>query len=179
MKKHEDLYEELRKSYSDEELADSLLFSVKLPKSEQRKVEEEFLRLRLERMNEMSDEELISSDLFAFKLRLNAYFKKNKFDEAFTFAKQLQKYIKISRRSNAEIASNLGIHKTKLSRLVNDRENPNIELMYRLEEHSSKEIPAFYWWRIYARELEFKIRTDHEKKRLEASKVENPLDLKA
>ena len=80
MKKHEDLYEDLRKSYSDEELADSLLFSVKLPKSEQREVEEEFLRLRLERMNAMSEEELISSDLFAFKLRLNAYFKKNKFE---------------------------------------------------------------------------------------------------
>lgn len=173
------VYDALNKQYTDEELADSFIFSVDLPKAEERVIQEEFLKLRFERLNAMSVEEKISADLFAFKLRLKNYFNLKKFDNDFTFSNQLKKYVQISRRSHADIASNLGIHKTKLSRLINGREKPNIELMYRLEEHSSKEIPAFYWWRIYARELEFKIKTDYTKMKAEASKVENPLKLSA
>ncbi|MEM7575528.1 MAG: hypothetical protein AAF433_21670 [Bacteroidota bacterium] len=175
----EKLYEDLNKKYTDEELIDSYIFSVDLPKEEQKKIDEEFIRLRFERLKSMTEEEVVSSNLFTFKLKLRKYFKSNKFDHEFTFSKKLKEYIEISKRSNSEIAKNLGLHKTKLSRLINDREKPNIDLMYRLEEHSSKEIPAFYWWRIHARELEFEIRTDHEKRAIEAKKVENPLDLRA
>lgn len=175
MKSREEVYDELKKKNTDEELADSFIFSVELPKEEQRKVNKEFLKLRLDRLKSMSEEEKISSDLFVFKLRIGEYFKQDEFNREFSFSNQLKKYVKLSRRSSSEIADNLGIHKTKLSRLINDRENPNIELMYRLEEHSCKEIPAYYWWRIYSRELEFKIKTDYEKKASEADKVENPL----
>ena len=77
------------------------------------------------------------------------------------------------------IADNLNIHPTKLSRLINGKENPNIELMYRLEEHSGGELPAFYWWRLHAKELEHKIRTDLEKKLEEAKKVKNALHIRA
>lgn len=179
MKKREDTYDELRKKYSDEELAESFIFSVEVSKGEQREISEEFLKLRMERLQSMSEAERISADLFAFKLQLKAYFKQEKFDELFSFSNQLKKYLKITRRSHADVARNLGIHKTKLSRLVNGRDTPNIDLMYRLEEHSSKEIPAFYWWRIHARELEFKIKTDYTKKQQAADKVENPLKLSA
>jgi len=179
MKKSEEVYRDLKKKFTDEELADSFIFSVELPKEEQKEIREEFLKLRLERLKSMSEEELISSDLFAFKLRLKRYFEKSKYDDAFSFSNQLKTYIKITRRSNADVASNLGIHKTKLSRLINRRESPNIDLMYRLEVHSSKEIPAFYWWRVYSTELEFKIKTDYEKMEEEGKKVENPLKLSA
>lgn len=177
--KKEKIYEDLNKKFTDEELADSYIFSVDLPKEEQKKEDEEFLKLRIERLKSMTEEEIISSNLFAFKLKLKEYFKSSKFDHDFTFSKVLKEYIKISKRNNSEIAKNLGLHKTKLSRLINDREKPNIDLMYRLEEHSSKEIPAFYWWRIHARELEFQIRTDHEKRKVEAEKVDNPLNVRA
>ncbi|MFK8165538.1 MAG: hypothetical protein AB8H12_24030 [Lewinella sp.] len=179
MKKPEEVYKDLKRKYTDEELADSFIFSIESPKEEQQEIREEFLKLRLERLKSMSDEELISLDLFAFKLRLKKYFENDKYDDAFSFSSQLKKYLKITRRSNADVARNLGIHKTKLSRLINQRENPNIDLMYRLETHSSKEIPAFYWWRIFSKELEFKIKTDHEKMLHEADKVENPLKLSA
>ena len=179
MKKSEEVYKDLKRNYSDEELADSFIFSVELPKEEQKEAREEFLKLRFERLKTMSEEELISSDLFAFKLRLKRYFEKGKYDDAFSFSNQLKAYIKITRRSNADVAGNLGIHKTKLSRLINDRESPNIDLMYRLEVHSSKEIPAFYWWKLYSKELEFKIKTDYEKMKEAGEKVENPLKLSA
>ena len=51
--------------------------------------------------------------------------------------------------------------------------------MYRLEEHSGGELPAFYWWRLYSKELEHKIRTDLEKKLEEAKKVKGSLPVRA
>jgi transcriptional regulator with XRE-family HTH domain len=179
MKKSEDVYKELSKTYTDEEIVDSFIFSVELPKDEQAKANEEFLKLRFERLNSMSQGERVSMNLFALKLRIRQYFEQSKFQDEFSFSKQLRKYIEITGRNNEEIANNLGIHKTKLSRIINDRDNPNIDLMYRLEEHSGGELPAFYWWRLYARGLEQKIRTDYNKKKEQAEKVENPIKKRA
>ena len=70
-------------------------------------------------------------------------------------------------------------HPTKLSRILNEKENPNIELMYRLGKHSDGELPVHYWWRLFSRQLENKIKTDLEKKLDEASKVKGHLDIRA
>lgn len=174
-KSKEEAYNELRKTYSDEELAESFIFSVE-PSAEERA---EFLRLRLERLKNMSEYELIASALFAFKLKIQDYLKRTRFANEFSFANQLREYVRLSGRSNTEIADNLDIHKTKLSRLINGREKPNTELMYRLEEHSGGEIPAHYWWRLHAKEPEHQLRTDFEKRSAEAGKVENPLKARA
>lgn len=179
MKKSEDVYKELSKSYTDEEIVDSFVFSVELSKKEQAEANEEFLKLRFERLNSMSNEERVNMNLFAQKLKIRKYFDQSKYQEDFSFSNQLRKYIEITGRKNEVIAKNLGIHKTKLSRIINERDNPNIDLMYRLEEHSGGELPAFYWWRLYARGLEHKIRTDYNKKKEQAGKVENPIKERA
>lgn len=173
------LYQELKEQYSDEEIAESLVFSSELPDTEQREVHAEFLQLRLASRANMSEEAKIRSNLFTLKLAIQDYFRTKKFDPQYSFAEQFKRYISITKRSNGEVAKNLGVHKTRLSRIVNGKENPNTELMYRLDKHSGGEIPAYYWWRLYARELEYMIRTDHTKKAEEASKVMNPLSLRA
>jgi plasmid maintenance system antidote protein VapI len=177
MKNREEVYQELRKEYTDEELADSYIFSVDLPVAEKQAVQEEFVRLRMEHRKNRTPQEKMKSDLFVLKLRMKSYFEKNSYDKEFKFSVQLRNYIQIINRSHIEVAKNLGIHKTKLSRLVNGRDRPNIELMYRLEAHSSQEIPASYWWKLYARELEYTILTDDNKRRVEASKVEDIVNL--
>ena len=179
MKKSEKIYKELSKKYTDEEIVESFVFNEDLDPEEQRKVEEEFRRIRMERLKNMSESDILTANLIKIKLRIKDYFKGNKFEEKFSFSNQLKEYIKITKRSNKEIAENLNIHQTKLSRIINGRENPNIELMYRLEEHSSGELPAFYWWRLYSKELEYKIRTDLEKKLEEAKKVKGSLPVRA
>jgi len=82
-------------------------------------------------------------------------------------------------RTNKEFAEDLDVHQTKFSRILNGRENPNIDLMYRLEEHSSGEIPAHHWWRLYSLELEHKIKTDLGRKIEESKKVKNQIKLRA
>lgn len=179
MKKSEKIYKELRKKYTDEEIVEGFVFNEDLDPEEQKKVEEEFRKIRMEMLKNMSESDILAANLTKIKLRIRNYFKRDKFEEEFSFSNQLKEYIEITKRSNKEIAKNLNIHQTKLSRIINGRENPNVDLMYRLEEHSGGELPAFYWWRLFSKELEHKIRTDLEKKLEEAKKVKDSLRFRA
>ncbi len=179
MKKNKEIYEELSKVYTDEELVEGYLINETLEPEEQKKAVEEFRRLRLERLKSMSEQEILISKVLQMKFLLKSYFQEDNFDPNFSFANQLKAYINITNRSNKEIAENLDIHPTKLSRILNEKENPNIELMYRLGKHSDEEIPAYYWWRIYSKQFENKIKTDLEKKLNETKKVKGQLDIRA
>ena len=180
MSNSEKIYNELSKTYSDEEIVESVVFNDdSLSKEEQKKVDREFRELRLQQLKNLSPEEILYGKLMKLKLRIKGYIAKNKFTEEYNFSSQLKLYSKIINRTNKEFAEDLGVHQTKLSRILNGRENPNVELMYRLEEHSSGEIPAHYWWRIYSLELEHQIRTDLEKKVKESKKVKNQVSIRA
>ncbi|MEM1328821.1 MAG: hypothetical protein AAGI23_22885, partial [Bacteroidota bacterium] len=80
MKNREELYQKLKKTYTDEELADSFLFSLEPSKKEAKAIRSEFLALRLAAKNAMTESERIASDLFAFKLRLRRYFEVNEYN---------------------------------------------------------------------------------------------------
>jgi hypothetical protein len=62
-----------------------------------------------------------------------------------------------------------------LSRLINDREEPNIELLYRLEKHSGGLIAARDWYKLHSRKVEAEIQENEELRAVEASKVKNEL----
>lgn len=175
----EKIYRELREKYTDEEIVDSVLFNEVLSAKEQKEVDEEFRRIRFERLNNMTTKDRLIGDVMQMRILIKKYFHQESYDEQYSFSNQLKRYIKLTNRNNKEIAENLDIHPTKLSRIINGRDNPNIELMYRLEKHSDGELPAHYWWRLYSKELEYQIRTDLEKKLNEASKVTDYLELRA
>lgn len=173
----EKIYKKLSEQYTDEEIVESVLFNETLDAKEQKKVDEEFRKIRLERLKNMSPKDILIGKMMQMKSLIKRYFQQNSYDDKYSFPNQLKHYIKLTTRNNKEIATNLGIHPTKLSRIINGKENPNIELMYRLEKHSDGELPAHYWWRLYSRELEHQIRTDLERKLEEGSKVTGWLEI--
>ena len=174
-----EVYNELKQDYTEEEVAETFIFNAELSGQEQKEAHQEFVRLRMESLSNLSPTEKLRSNLFAFKLKMQRYFLSKEFNQDYTFAQQLKTYIELTNRSHAEIAENLSVHKTRLSRIVNGRERPNTDLMYRLEKHSDGEIPAAYWWRLFAKESENSIRTDDAKREEESGKVKNPLQLSA
>ncbi len=180
MSKSEKIYKELSKLYTDEEIVESFVFNDdSLSEEEEREAAREFRELRLNRLKNMSESEILLGNMMKLKLRIMRYLEKNKFAEAYSFSKTLKSYSKIINRTNKEFAEDLGVHQTKFSRIINGKENPNIDLMYRLEEHSSGEVPAHHWWRLYSLELEYKIRTDLQRKIEESRKVKNQIKLGA
>ena len=92
-----------------------------------------------------------------------------------TFGKYLEEYIRILNKPRKDFAEDLSIHYTKLSRVINDKEEPNIGMAYRLEKHSGYLINARLWWKLTIKKQEFIIAQDDTTRKEEQKKVSNAL----
>jgi len=179
MKKYEKIYKELRKEMTDEEIVDSMLIPQDMTEEEKRKSNEEIRAFRFKLLRERTEEQRIYSDLLRFKFLLENYINKEPFTEEKSFGKSIEEYVRILNRTKKSLSEDLDIHYTRLSRLINDREKPNIELMYRLEKHSGNLIPAIYWWKLVAKKQEHIIKQDLKTRKKEGAKVKNGIECRA
>jgi len=179
MKKYEEVYEKLREEFSDEEIVERFVFPEDLTAKERAEAEEEFKAIRLELLKGRTEQQRLLAELMRMKLLMQDYLKSGKYDASFSFARQLETYIKTIDRQKKDFAEDINIHPTRLSRILNERENPNVELVYRLEQHCGQIIPAIYWWKLHARKLEEEILTDEATRIAEGEKVKNQLKLRA
>ena len=179
MKKYEKIYKELRKKYTEEEIAESMLIPADLTEEERKKAEEEIREFRFKLLTERTENQRIFSDLMRFRFQLERYINEEEYSAEKSFGKQLEEYIRILKRTKKELSEDLDIHYTRLSRIINDREDPNTELTYRLEEHSGRLISAIIWWRLMIKKQEYEIRQDEETRNKEASRVKNSVMVRA
>ena len=179
MKKFEKIYKELRQKYTDEEIAESMLIPQDLTAEETQNANEELLAFRLKLLNEQTEEQRLYSDLLRFKYLMEDYIKSHPFHESKTFGKHLEEYVHILKRTKKRLSEDLAIHYTRLSRIINDKEEPNIELIYRLEKHSANLIPALYWWKLVTKKQEYFIKQDTQTRQKEGAKVTNGLTVRA
>ena len=173
--KFEEIYQKLRKKYTDEEIADSMLIPADLTEEELAQSNEEIRTFRMEKLRNMSDDDRIISDVMRLRFQMEDYVKQKDFAFDKTFGQFLAEYIRIVKKTRKEIAKDLSIHYTKLSRIINDKEEPNIELSYRLEKHSGNLIRAIIWWKLIIKKQEFIIAQDEETRKIEQNKVTNYL----
>jgi plasmid maintenance system antidote protein VapI len=179
MKKSEKIYEELKKKLTDEEIVERYVLPEEISEAERQVVEEEFRSIRMDMLKARSEQQRLLSELMRMKLLIKDYLKTSQYDEAFSFAHQLQAYIKIIDRPKKVFAREIDIHPTRLSRILSGKESANIELVYRLEKHCGQLIPAIYWWKLHARRLEYLIQKDEQKRLEESHKVKNHLKFRA
>ena len=179
MKKYEKIYKELSKKYTDEEIADSMLIPADLTEEELKQANEELREFRFKLLRERTEEQRIYSDLMRFRFQIEEYIDKSEYIEEKSFGKHLEEYARILKRTKKELSEDLDIHYTRLSRIINDREEPNTELTYRLERHSGDLISALIWWKLIIKKQEYIIREDEETREREASKVKNAVKIRA
>lgn len=179
MKKYEKIYKRLRKTYSDEEIADSMLIPADLTEAEKKKANKELMEFRLKLIREQTDEQRIFSELMRFKYLMEDYVNKETYTEEKNFGKQLEEYVRILKRTKKKISEDLGVHYTRLSRIINGREEPNIELTFRLEKHSGELIPALLWWKLITKKQEYYIKIDKQTRKKEGAKVKNAIEFRA
>ena len=113
------------------------------------------------------------------RYQLERYIKENTFAEENSFGKQLEEYARILKRTKKDLSEDLSIHYTRFSRIINDREEPNIELTYRLEQHSGGLIPALLWWKLIIKKQEYFLQQDEKSRREEVAKVRNAVRFRA
>jgi len=173
--KYEKIYKKLREKYSDKEIVDSMLIPQDLTEKEKKELSKEMRELRMQKLRETTEEDMILADVMRLRFQIENYIKKESFSFEKTFGKYLGEYLRIIKKSRREIAEDLSVHYTKLSRIINDKEEPNIELSYRLEKHSGILIKAELWWKLMIKKHEFIISQDQETRIKEQRKVKNPL----
>ena len=119
------------------------------------------------------------SDLARLRILMRAYVDKEPYSIGSSFGAYLGEYVRIIKKSKKAFSADIGLHYTKLSRIINNREDPNIELMYRLETHSAGLLPAILWWELLVKKQAFEIRQDTRGRSEEAKKVKNALTINA
>lgn len=141
------------------------------------KADKKLVKKRFERLSKMTDEQKIYADLISLKFRAIDYVEQGIFSESFLFSEFLKRYVSIIKMSRRKLASDLGIHETRFSRIINNKENPGIGLLYRIEEHSNKILPASLLWQIVNIKLTLDIEQNTKERKKESRLVKNKLKL--
>ena len=166
-------YKKAIKGMTKKEIAESILISNEKPlsKAEQK----EFLKKRLELLDNRTEAELTMSNLLQFKYETETYIEIGDYNSKYSFAKCLKRYMKILDKSSKEMTEDLSIHKTRLSRILNGREDANHILSYKLEKHSINILPAIFWWKLIAIKKAHEIATNKTDRKEAFSKVKNQI----
>ncbi|MFT5914250.1 MAG: plasmid maintenance system antidote protein VapI [Flammeovirgaceae bacterium] len=172
MSNYDKIYKKLRTQYTDEEIADSMMIPADLTPEEQEEANKELKAFRFKLLAEMTQEQRVYSDLLRLRYQIENYIHKMEYDSSMDFGTQLEEYIRILNKTKKKVAEELGIHYTRLSRVINNRETPNVEFIYRLEEHSGRLVPALVWWKLLIKKQEFQLLSDNTTRKIEAAKVQ-------
>ena len=173
--KYKKIYEELKKQYTDKEIVESMLLPEDLTKKEKEKLSAEMREIRLNKLRETTEEQRIIANVMRLRFQIENYTTKNVFSFENTFGSYLKEYIRIAKKSKREFSDDLAIHYTKLSRILNEKEESNIEFCYRLEKHSGNLIKAELWWKLIVLKQSFIISKDDKTRKVEYKKVKNAL----
>ncbi|BDS13364.1 hypothetical protein [Aureispira anguillae] len=152
-----------------------MLIPAELSEKKAKEVQDKISILRMKKLKETSEEDRILADVMRLRFLIEDYLKEDGFSFEKTFGKYLEEYIRILKKPRREIAKDLAIHYTKLSRIINDKEEPNIELCYRLEKHAGNLIKTKTWWKLMIKKQEFIISEDDVTRQVEQDKVKNSI----
>jgi len=164
------LYKKLSEKYTKEELVEAFVFPSDRSEEEENK---QFREERLKRLANRTPEEIILSGLLRIKYQMKDYINRNHYNPDKSIVHFLNDYLKVIDKKQKDLASDIGVHVTRLSRILNGKEKLSLSIAYRLEAHSGDLIPAIMWWKIVQKEVEQEIKTDEEKRKEEKEKVKN------
>ena len=105
----------------------------------------------------MTEASRIYADLLRLRYQISDYLDLGIFDLEHSFGKYIS------------------IHETTFTRIINDKENPGLAILYRLEEHCNGIIEASIWWKLVTRKIENDINQNKKDRRNESRKVKNRL----
>lgn len=171
----EPTYEDLSKIYTDEEIADSMVLRSTLSDEEREVAHKEFLKVRMERLKNMSESDILLSNLMRMKIQIENYIENDNYDSRFDFSNQLTEYLSITRRTQKAFSEEIDIHTAQLNRIIRGKENPNIDLLYRIEKHSNGFLSAEKLYRLHTMKLEADMLNDEENRQAQYDRVKKTL----
>lgn len=171
--KNEKRYQKLKEKYTDEEIADSFFIPADLTEEERKAADAEMWAFRKKQLQSRTPQQKIYAGLLQICYQMKAYIESSLLDDEQSVAVYLREYLRVTGKSQKQLSEDLSIHKTRLSRILNERERLTLALAYRLERHSGDLIPAIYWWKLVQKEIEHNIHTNTHERLKEANMVKN------
>lgn len=171
MKESKKIYQKLKAKYTDEELVDAVMVPETLSSEEEKLINAEFAKLRMQKLSELSERERLLSRLLGLKYQIKRYLKNGDFKEEKSFGNVVKSYLKTIEKKQKELAEDIGIHPSRLNRIVKGKEKIGKPIAYRLERHSGEIIPAIYWWKLMQLEVEQELLTESKEKEQEQKLV--------
>lgn len=169
---NEEYFQKLRETMTIEEIAESTIIMADLTPEEKIQSDKEMREYSLKRIANMTAKDHVFGDTVRTSILMREYLKdEENFSSEKTFGHFLKEYITATRIKRRDFAKEIAVHYTKLSRIINDKEEPNIDLCYRLEKHSEDIIPAIDWWNLVIKKQMYTILQDKERRARERAKV--------
>lgn len=146
--------------------------------NEKAKADKELRTLRLNRLKNITEPQKIYADLISLKYSILDYLEIGLFSKEYLFSEFLKKYVSITNTTRRKLAENLGVHETKFSKVINNKENPGLGLLYRIEEHSNSLFSASLLWQLVAKKMMVEIDSNMDEKKKQSKMVKNKLNLR-
>lgn len=164
--------------YTAAEIAESIIFPVKLSADQKREAAKELAMARKARQKQMTDNDRLSLQILQLRFQLEDYIKNKAFDPELSFGQVLKQYVGLLQIKRKEFAEEISIDETLLSQFINRHRMPPDYIAVRLEIHSNNSIPAIYWFKLVEKQKEHELQTDKELRRKETRFVHRKLAVK-
>lgn len=116
------------------------------------------MEARLERMKNVSPEQIFNAKLIQLKLKMEDYIQEPVYKNHYFFTEFLTTYIDIVDNKRADFANDIDITPIRLSQVLNNHREPKDEFIHRLMVHSEKiyqnvcEFQKMIWFQVYYHE---------------------------
>lgn len=165
----------LNKKYTPEEQADSFVFRNRLTPAQKLESVKELDRARKALIGEMNESQVLYSKVKQLRYQIEDYAKSDSYNEEFSFAYFLKRYIKLKYKIQKNFAKDIEVSDTELSSILNKGRPPGKKIIIRLELHSNNTIPAISWYKLLEKEKEYELKTDKTLRKQEEKHVQNRL----
>ena len=162
------------KTYTAREIAEAHVIPAEINKEERKKSDLEFSDFRRKQLSLISEKDRIQSRLLQLRFRMEDCISDDSGNVKLTFGDFLEEYIRDLNLRQVDFSSEIGLHVTKLSRLLNNREDPSEKIFVRLELHSGNIIPAVTWLKLFQKQKALQLQEDWQLREQESTYVRKP-----
>lgn len=149
-----------QKKYTNKELAQAHIFPHGLTEKQKEEADKQIWEIRKRSLENLDSEKVLLSQMMRLKFKMSQYIASNNYDELYTFSYFLKEYVSSLNMTKHAFSKEISLHNSQLSRLLHNKEEPNTNILIRLEIHSNKSIPAIIWFKILEKQKEIELIND-------------------
>ena len=166
-----------QKKYTNKELSQTHVLPHGLTEKQKEEADKQIWEIRKKSLEKLDSDKILLSQMMRLKFKMSRYIASNNYDEIYTFSYFLKEYVSSLNMTKHAFSKEISLHNSQLSRLLHNKEEPNKNILIRLEIHSNKSIPAIIWFKILEKQKEVELINDTKLRETEKAFVKRTVQL--